>query len=83
MTTIDVPTRSGTGTYPTPVRPDDDRFVGMAADIGAVAAEHAAAHDRDASFVTEAYATMRSTGYLALAVPAELGGLGATMRQIA
>jgi acyl-CoA dehydrogenase len=83
MTTIDAPTRSGSGTYPTPVRPDDDRFVGLAADIGAIAAEHATEHDRDATFVTEAYAAMRDTGYLALAVPSELGGLGATLRQIA
>ena len=82
MTTIDAPTRSGSGTFPTPVRPDDDRFVALAADIGAIAREHAADHDRDASFVTEAYAAMRSAGYLALAVPAELGGLGATMRQV-
>lgn len=83
MTTIDAPTRSGSGTYPTPVRPDDDRFVGLAADIGAIAAEHAPDHDRDATFVSEAYAAMRATGYLGLAVPTELGGLGATMRQIA
>jgi acyl-CoA dehydrogenase len=83
MTTIDAPLRAATGTHPVPVRPDDDRFVGLAADIGAVAAEHAADHDRDATFVTEAYAAMRANGYLALAVPSELGGLGATMRQVA
>jgi acyl-CoA dehydrogenase len=83
MTTIDAPLRAGTGTYPIPVRPDDDQFVGLAADIGAVAADHAADHDRDATFVTEAYAAMRANGYLALAVPSELGGLGATMRQVA
>ena len=83
MTTIDAPTRSGSGTYPTPVRHDDERFVGLAADIGAIAHEHASDHDRDATFVTEAYAAMRDRGYLALAVPTELGGLGATMRQIA
>ena len=83
MTTIDAPLRTATGTYPIPVRPDDDRFVGLAAGVGAVAAEHAADHDRDATFVTEAYAAMRASGYLALAVPSELGGLGATMRQVA
>jgi len=89
MTTIDVTTRTrpapgqvGPGTYPTPVRPDDTRFVGMAASIGAVAAEHAADHDRDATFVAEAYAAMRESGYLALAVPEELGGPGGTLRQI-
>ena len=87
MTTIDVTTRdapphAGSGTYPTPVRPEDTRFVGLAASIGAVAAEHAPAHDRDATFVHEAYAEMRDTGYLALAVPEELGGPGGTLRQI-
>lgn len=83
MTTIDAPLHTGTGTYPTPTRPDDDRFVGLAADVGVIAAAHAAEHDRDATFVSEAYAAMRANGYLTLAVPTELGGLGATMRQIA
>ncbi len=73
-------TRS-TSTFPIPSRPDDARFIDLAARIGAVAAEHAAEHDRDATFVTEAYAAMREHGYLALTVPEELGGLGATMRQ--
>ena len=88
MTIIDVtagtrpdPTAT-TGTYPTPVRPDDTRFVGLAAGIGAVAAEHAADHDREATFVAEAYAAMKESGYLALAVPEELGGPGGTLRQI-
>jgi acyl-CoA dehydrogenase len=70
-----------TSTFPVPSRPDDARFTDLAARIGAVAAEHAAEHDRDATFVSEAYAAMREHGYLALAVPEELGGLGATMRQ--
>jgi alkylation response protein AidB-like acyl-CoA dehydrogenase len=70
-----------TSTFPVPSRPDDTAFVDIAARIGAVAAEHAAEHDRDATFVAEAYAEMREHRYLALTVPAELGGLGATMRQ--
>lgn len=60
----------------------DTRYVDLAARVGAVAEEHAEEHDRDATFVTEAYAVMRECGYLALAVPAELGGLGASMRQV-
>jgi acyl-CoA dehydrogenase len=68
--------------HPVPVRPEDDAFVALAAEIGAVGAEHAGEHDRDASFVTEAYDAMRPRGYLALAVPVELGGLGASMRQV-
>jgi len=70
------------GTFPIPQRGDDARFVGLAAHIGAVAAAHAAEHDRDATFVTEAYAAMREHGYLALAVPEDLGGLGASIRQV-
>ncbi|HEY0451955.1 acyl-CoA dehydrogenase family protein [Actinophytocola sp.] len=70
-----------TGTFPIPLRDDDARFVDLAAGVGAVAAEHAAEHDRDGTFVTEAYAALRDSGYLALTVPSELGGLGATMRQ--
>jgi alkylation response protein AidB-like acyl-CoA dehydrogenase len=73
---------TGSGTLPIPVRHDDARFVDLAARIGAVAAEHAAEHDRDATFVSEAYAAMREHGYLALAVPEELGGLGANIRQV-
>jgi alkylation response protein AidB-like acyl-CoA dehydrogenase len=80
MTTVDV--RPTAATFPVAVRPDDDRFVAMAARIGAVAAEHAADHDREATFVTEAYAAMRDEGYLALAVPEDLGGLGASIRQV-
>ncbi len=75
-------TIQATGTYPTPARADDARFVELAARIGAVAARHAGEHDRDATFVTEAYEAMRETGYLALAVPEELGGLGASIRQV-
>jgi acyl-CoA dehydrogenase len=84
MTTT-TPSTNGTASTtarPAPLRPDDDAFVALAAEVGAVAAEHAAEHDRDASFVGPAYEAMRATGYLGLAVPTELGGLGATMRQV-
>lgn len=60
----------------------DTYFVDLARTVGTVAAAHAAEHDRDATFVTEAYAAMREHGYLALAVPTEMGGLGASMRQV-
>ena len=68
--------------HPVPLRPDDDRFVGLAAEMGVVAAEHADEHDHDATFVGEAYDAMRASGYLRLAVPTELGGLGASIRQV-
>jgi len=58
-------------------------LVAWAADLGIRIAEHAADHDRDGTFVDEAYDLMRAEGYLALAVPRELGGRGATIRQVA
>ncbi|WP_219461898.1 acyl-CoA dehydrogenase family protein [Nonomuraea rhizosphaerae] len=79
--TTDLVNKAGTR-HPVPTRAGDERFVPMAARIGAVAAEHAAEHDRDATFVRPAYEAMRTEGYLRLAVPAELGGLGATVRQV-
>jgi acyl-CoA dehydrogenase len=57
--------------------------VAWAAELGAKIAPFASAHDRDGTFVTEAFDLFKSTGYLALAVPAELGGRGATIAQVA
>ena len=64
---------------------DEDRgaFVPLARELGAQFAATAAGHDRDGSFVSEAYDVLREAGYLALAVPTELGGLGATIAQVA
>ena len=62
--------------------PTDERFLAMATEVGRRAAPHDAAHDRDATFVTEAYEAMAQNGYLAMAVPAELGGGGASLRQV-
>lgn len=56
--------------------------VALAADIGRTCAPYDATHDRDATFVTEAYAAMSELGYLRLAVPVEFGGLGAGMREV-
>jgi acyl-CoA dehydrogenase len=67
---------------PAPVRSDDDLFVRLAADVGTQCAPRAAEHDRDNTFVAENYALLRDAGYTRLAVPKELGGLGATMRQV-
>src|SRR5215204_1462869 len=67
---------------PTPVRPDDAQFVDLAADLAARFAPHAAQHDRDNTFPEENFRIMRETGFTRLAVPIELGGLGATMRQV-
>ena len=71
-----------TGYRPTPVRPDDDRFVELAAMFGAEFAPRVAEHDRDNTFVHETYERLREVGYLGLAVPGELGGLGGSMRRV-
>ncbi|MFN8663996.1 MAG: acyl-CoA dehydrogenase family protein [Thermomicrobiales bacterium] len=60
----------------------DDAFVALAASLGAVFAPLAAQHDRENTFVYENFDLMQDAGYLRLAVPRELGGLGATMRQV-
>jgi acyl-CoA dehydrogenase len=62
---------------------DIDRFVALAAELGSQFAEHSARHDSDGTFVDEAFTILRESGYLALAVPTELGGMGATIGQVA
>ncbi len=61
----------------------EDELVAWAAELGASISGYAARHDRDGTFVSEAYEILRSSGYLALAVPEELGGRGASIRQVA
>ena len=67
---------------PRPSAPDDDKFVGLARELGEAFAPRAAAHDLDNTFVSENYDDMRDAGYLRLAVPEELGGLGASIHQV-
>jgi len=54
-----------------------------AAAVGPTLAEHAARHDYEGTFVTEAYAALRSAGLLKAGVPVELGGDGATIAELA
>jgi alkylation response protein AidB-like acyl-CoA dehydrogenase len=61
---------------------DRDAFVPWARELGTQFAATAAGHDRDGTFVTEAYQVLRDAGYLALAVPIECGGRGATLAQV-
>ncbi|WP_183094304.1 acyl-CoA dehydrogenase family protein [Nocardioides stalactiti] len=53
-----------------------------AAELGPVLAAHAARHDVEGSFVAEAYDALRDAGLLKAAVPVELGGDGATVREL-
>jgi alkylation response protein AidB-like acyl-CoA dehydrogenase len=61
----------------------DEELQTRAADVGASIAEHAARHDADGTFVAEGLELLRQSGLLALGVPAELGGGGGTIRQVA
>lgn len=61
----------------------EHELVKWAAGFGPVLAEHARRHDEEGSWVQPAFDHLRDNGYLTLAVPSELGGMGATIRQIA
>jgi alkylation response protein AidB-like acyl-CoA dehydrogenase len=58
-------------------------LLARATDLGPQLAARAAEHDREGSFVDEGVRSLREAGLLALAVPAELGGAGATIRETA
>jgi alkylation response protein AidB-like acyl-CoA dehydrogenase len=81
MTTSTQPDTNPT-TRPAPLRAGDDRFVPLAAELGARFAERADEHDRENTFVGENYELLADAGYLRLAVPEDLGGLGASLRQV-
>jgi alkylation response protein AidB-like acyl-CoA dehydrogenase len=61
----------------------DEELLAWAAGFGPTLDTHAAAHDRNGTWVHTSFETLRQAGILALAVPTELGGMGATLRQIA
>ncbi|MDP1794428.1 MAG: acyl-CoA dehydrogenase family protein [Acidimicrobiales bacterium] len=60
-----------------------DTLLDRAAAVGTVIAGHAARHDVEASYVQEGLDELRGAGLLAIGVPVELGGAGATIREIA
>jgi alkylation response protein AidB-like acyl-CoA dehydrogenase len=60
-----------------------DELVARAVALGPALAAGAAGYDRDGRWVEESFAAVRSAGLLRIAVPTELGGDGATIRQVA
>jgi alkylation response protein AidB-like acyl-CoA dehydrogenase len=60
-----------------------DAFVHQATLVGQEIAGHAERHDRDGTFVERSFDLLREAGLLALGVPAELGGGGASIREVA
>src|SRR3954466_10397363 len=59
------------------------RFVALADQLAERFAERAIIHDRDGSFPFENYADLHESGYLRLAIPAEFGGEGADVFEMA
>lgn len=51
-------------------------------EVGPTLAAHAAAHDREGTFVTESFEALKAAGFLAAGVPREHGGLGAGLREL-
>jgi len=71
--------------YPAPFVPRTERefsIVERARAAARIAAEHAAQHDRDLTFPEEGLAALAESGYLALAVPTDLGGEGAMIAEM-
>lgn len=58
-------------------------FLSRAAACAPTLAAHAARHDAEGSWVGESFECLRDAGLLAIAVPEELGGDGATLGEIA
>src|SRR5215211_7075294 len=68
-TTLVEPSTTKASYRPRPVFPDDEAFVPLAAELGAVFAPRAADLDRDKEFATKNFERLRSSGFSALAVP--------------
>jgi alkylation response protein AidB-like acyl-CoA dehydrogenase len=72
--------------YPAPYAAATERersIVKRASAAAGAAAAHATRHDRDGTFPREGLAELAANGYLALVVPEELGGEGATITEMA
>ena len=79
MTITEAPPADAVG----PDTDPDQALIERAAACGPTLAAHADRHDREGTWVHESFEHIRDAGLLAIAVPAELGGDGATIRQVA
>lgn len=68
-------------TSTTTTRPAD--LSSWADDLGRAVGGNAARHDDEGSWVADSFDILRASGYLALAVPSEMGGMGATIADVA
>lgn len=66
----------------TTAAPPASEILERVAAIGPTLAAHAERHDREGSFVEEGMTCLREAGLLAAAVPEELGGSGASIREV-
>ena len=66
--------------YPRTERQAD--IIALADRMAVIAAANAPRHDRDGTFPHETFAALRASGYLALTVPEEYGGGGATPLEV-
>ena len=57
-------------------------WIGIVRELGPAFAERAAAHDANDAFVADNYAALKERGVFKAAVPAELGGGGATVGEL-
>lgn len=67
---------------PYPQTERQERLIKLGASLGQVAAEHADEHDRNNTFPHETFGALREAGYLALTVPIEFGGQGASPLEV-
>lgn len=61
---------------------NDVQWPEIARDLVPMLAEHAVRHDREGSFVAECYAALRERRVMSAFVPTELGGGGASLREL-
>ncbi len=70
------------GHAPYPQTERQAEMLDLGARMGAIAAEQADAHDRGNTFPHDTFAALRESGYLALTVPVEFGGPGASPLEV-